>query len=251
MVALPKPINHSWFRMGLFITLLAGVGVSLGRSLLFSKMGEPVAVPAITFPTKMPLPNWQSTGSQELQERSLKSIKQVVADTSTIAPGSLPVFMQIPVAGGRSYQYRQGTRTLQIEARYLSNTQGDVPILLAAHPSGDYLANHPTLTLQQHPDVGAYGTFTMQGKAYLSSCINPQGEATFTRQQFVRHHLRADLAPKHLWHWLLNQAEIPDRRCVWVYMWMADSLNSPPAQSLEATWLDWYREWRSQVVGDL
>lgn len=246
MTVLPKTTPFHWLRTGLCIALLGGIAWAIGRSLLVSQIGAPAAVDPMTFPAELPLANWQWVGSQELSERSLKSVTQIISSPSTApATNGIPVLAQVPVSGGRSYQYRQGDRTLHIEARALSNTQGHVPDLLAFHPTGAYAAAQPPITLRTQPQVGAYGMFAIAGTPYLSSCINPQGEATFTRQQFVNHHLRADLTPNHLWRWLLNQAEIPDRRCVWVYMWMAGPPDPNAPQTLEATWLSWYQTWRS------
>jgi cyanosortase A-associated protein len=127
------------------------------------------------------------------------------------------------------------------------NTQGDVAQFWAAHPDGTF---DPTGAIGQRTPVnGTYSLATQQGRAYLNSCINPRGASSVTRPQFMHTHLYADLAPAQLWQWLLNQAEIPDRRCLWLHMWIPVQTSPEAAyQELEQVWLAGYAGWQSGLI---
>jgi cyanosortase A-associated protein len=229
-------------RIGLLVSVLSGVWLGLGRSLLISAMGQAPAIPAINLADPVPLSRWQLDRSQPLAEQSSSknpSTNQGKIGSSAIAASQAYIYQQTapPEPHPRSTE-------LHIEMRYLVGASVDVKELLMAHPAHEFSRFDPTL-IQRQSNIGSYALFTIQSNAYLTSCINPSGSSTLTRQQFNQNRL-LDAFSTRLWLWFLNQAEIPDRRCLWVYAW------TPIQQSPEATypvleqaWHEWYQHWRS------
>jgi cyanosortase A-associated protein len=233
----------AWWRMGLLMALLGGVGWALGRSLM-TKMGDAPAVSAVEL-VAVGLPNWQLVESQELAAQPLQRLQRVVAGERVTK--AIPVFATYPVAAGRRDHYSQNGRSLQVEQRYMVNTQGDVAQFWAAHPAATF---DPTVTTiqREQANTGTYNLSTQQGRAYLNSCINPRGPSSVTRQQFIATHLRHDLSPVQIWRWLVNQAEIPDRRCLWLHMWIPVQTSPEAAyQELEQAWSAGYTGWRDRL----
>lgn len=169
-----------------------------------------------------------------------------------LATGTLiaqqPLATQSPAqVAGHQYHYQVGDRTLKIEMRYLANTDGDVATYLLSTLQPQ--APLPALTIRHRSGIGYYGLIMHNQQAYLSTCINPRGETSVTREQFAHHRHIYDLRSDRLLLWLLGQADLRDWRCWWVYLSTPVGKTSPETayQILEKTWVAWYPNWRSRV----
>jgi cyanosortase A-associated protein len=116
------------------------------------------------------------------------------------------------------------------------------------------------LQIKYQPGIGHYGVLTHKdaktqtSRAYLSACINPQGESTATEQQFT-HNLSKGWQPSQVGSWILGQKSLIDRRCLWTLMSVpvqTDSKAAPATarsteqayKTLETAWVSWYQWWR-------
>lgn len=213
------------------IVLLAGIFSSvlffLGRVILVPT-ADKVKATSFVFPTAVPLPEWQIKNSSPL--------------TSPIAqnPNSL---------SGWHYQYSRNDITLDIEMRYLVNTDGDVKSFLQ-----NYFSTPPSpirsMVLRQQPGVGFYSLFVAQQQAYLSTCINPRGGSTVTDSQFRQNRYTYDNIydmdfKDRLLPWLQGRVSIRDMRCVWAHLSIPLKHSSPENayQTLEKAWFSWYKWW--------
>lgn len=145
------------------------------------------------------------------------------------------------------YHFRQKGRTLLVEMRYLTDTNGDYKAILNYYTPIKPPAKQTGLSHYQ-PATGYYGLFQDQGRAYLSACINPIGESTLTREQFLANLNTYGLQPNRLGAWVLAQADLRDRRCLWTQLSLPINEASPKStyQVLETAWVDWYRWWQPQ-----
>lgn len=138
---------------------------------------------------------------------------------------------------GKNYQYQHKQNTIDIEIRHIVNTDGDIR---------DYLQVYQSIALTQPPTVqnknGFYGFFTHQNRTYLSACINPKGESTFTGVQFVRNRNLYDIRLDRIASWLFSSTSLRDERCLWVQL----STTNHDRELLEKTWLHLYPSLRKQ-----
>ncbi len=165
------------------------------------------AVASFEVPTALELPNW-----------TLKSSRSINDNQRTFQ-------------SGRDYQYQQNQNTIEIEIRHLVNTDGDIK---------EYLQVYEAMRLTYSPIVqqknGFYGLFTHQNRSYLSACINPKGESTFTGTQFARNRNLHDIRVDRIVSWLFSSASLRDQRCLWVQL----STKNGDRERLEKVWFDLY-----------
>lgn len=206
-------------RTPLLAVTLSGVLLVLGKVILYPAVSNRT-VSSFVLPSAVPLPGWQPLPSHLLVAPTAK-------DPSYIS--------------GRQYQYIQNDLPLNIEMRYLVNTVGDVKGLIKTYTS---IPSSPVL--HQQEGIGFYGLFTYQGKAYLSSCINPSGGSTVTDNQFKQNRNIYDLQLGRLLPWLLGQEKLKDERCLWAHLSipLRHSSPEPSYQTLESAWVSWYQWWR-------
>lgn len=207
----------TWQKLRLpFLALMSG-----GLLLVVAKFLTDPAIGKRTpyqFPRAVSLPGWQPATSSQPKAKSWQH---------------------------RSYRYRQDGRTLLIEMRYLTDTNGDYKAILNHYTPITPPTNQAGLSHYQK-SIGYYGLFQDQGRAYLSACINPLGESTLTREQFLRNLNTYGLQPQRLGAWVLAQADLRDRRCLWTQLSLPMNAASPEStyQELETAWVDWYRWWQ-------
>lgn len=206
-------------RIPFLAVTLSSVFLVLGKVILYPAVSNRTATPFV-FPPAVPLPEWQTLPSQSL-------VAQTTQDPNYIS--------------GKRYQYTQKSLPLDIEMRYLVNTVGDVKDFLKTYTS---ISLSPTL--RQQEGVGFYGLFTYQGKAYLSSCINPYGGSTVTDNQFKQNRNTKDLQISRLLPWLLGQEDLKDERCLWTQLSIPLRYSSPEPtyQILEKAWFSWHQWWQ-------
>ncbi len=175
------------------------------------------------FPSQIPLPGWQPLASHSLTQQAASNQKS-------------PPF--------RKYQYSRNRIPLDIEMRYIINTNGDIKLFVRI-----FTAIVPSSISQwntRHSEgVGFYSLFTYQGKAYLSACINPRGESTVTNVQFVRNRRIHDAQPSRILPWLLRQEPLIDNRCLWALLAVPakDGSSEDAYPILETVWKAWYSWW--------
>lgn len=211
------------FRAWLLIVIFGSVLFVLLKA-VFHPQRPNLVQTNFTLPEAIALPNWQMLASSPL------SINQ-----------------KFNFAASRRYRYQQQNLTLEIDLYYATHTLGDVKSWFQE----DYQVSLETtekIAIRQNPEVGFYGLFLNQGKAYLSGCINPRGGSTVTIDQFRENRNNFDIQPSRIIPWLLGLAELRDWRCLW-------SVLSIPAEkdrqsqaytTLETAWFSWYQWWHSR-----
>jgi cyanosortase A-associated protein len=146
---------------------------------------------------------------------------------------------------GRLYRYRYDSIPLDIEMRYIIGTLGNVE---------GFIKNKTTIKLPTgkifqkelyQEGIGYYGLFTYQNKAYLSSCINPQGESTVSTKQFLKNRDTYNIHLNRLLPWLLGKQSLVDRRCLWAHLSTpSNNVDDKIAyKTLEKAWFSFYRWW--------
>ena len=207
------------------VTMAIATSLTFGKSIVYPK-----TVSALdrnyTFPEAIILPQWQLSKSKPVESDSIES--------STYISGK---FIR-----GKHYHYLQNEKQLDIEMRYLSDTNGDLKSFISNQTGG------LSLVLKQDEKVGFYAIYTYKDKAYLSSCINPHGFSTITSDQFQRNLMIHNTHAKQIVPWLLGQSEFRDKRCLWAHLSMplTDRITSDEAeQIMETAWFDWYAYWRA------
>ncbi|GAB4136416.1 MAG: hypothetical protein Fur0046_09900 [Cyanobacteria bacterium J069] len=213
------------FRLPLLALTFGGVLVVLGRLLLFPEAVGRAAV-SFTFPETVPLPGWQS-------------------QYSTVLP--IPEKAQAEMRSGRSYRYMQGDRPLDVEIRYLVNTDPSVRNLLLKYGKPTLTAPFPS-TIQQDEAGGFYSIYSDETHAYLTSCINPRGSSTVTEAQFMQNRYALDLRPERALPVLLGRETLRDGRCLWTVLSTPLQSASPEQiyPQLKAVWADWHQWWQPQ-----
>ena len=213
------------------ILLLAGIFGSvfffLGRVILVPTAGK-VQATTFVFPTVVPLPEWQLKNSRPLNSPIAEN------------PNSL---------SGWHYQYSRNDLTLDIEMRYLVNTDGDVKSFIQNYSSIPPSYNR-SLVLRQQSGIGFYSLFADRQQAYLSTCINSRGGSTVTDMQFRQNRHTYDNIydmrfKDRLIPWLQGRVSIRDMRCVWAHLSIPLKNSSPENayQTLEKAWFSWYKWW--------
>lgn len=199
------------FRLGLIVLLLSSVLIVFAKINLSPNQKHTVT---FTLPSTVSLLGWQSRLSELIHE-------------------NYPNFQS-----GRKFQYYQNKTTIDAEMRHLVNTDGDVK---------KYLERYRSMSLSQTPlmrhqkGVGFYGLATEGDRAYLSACINPRGESTFTGIQFGRNRNMLDLRVDRILPWLLGATELRDHRCLWVILSIQAEGNAEKNyRVLEAAWFSLY-----------
>ncbi len=133
---------------------------------------------------------------------------------------------------GQIFQYQQASTLLTVEIHYLVNSRGNLATLRQKRPElqGQTLLDRTPVSDGQ----SFYWLYHHRDRAYLYSCIPPQGPPTATPEQFLRNQKR------HLWQrdrllpLVLGQITLPDQRCLWVQLTLSASGNNSVA--LPAIW---------------
>lgn len=209
----------------------ASVLLAIGRLSLDDNAGKR-SLATFTFPKVVPLPEWQL-----IESRSLSS-----------SPSGNSNYYNA-VSASQKYTYRQQQQQLEIEMRYAIGTLGEFPggYLNNSHLTGLH-SSAVAPQIQHRSGIGFYTLFVHQGRSYLSACINPRGNSTVTVSQFLNNRNTYDLQPLHVMSWLVGQASLIDRRCLWTHLSIpVDSVAATRTYPvLERAWLSWYSWWRDR-----
>jgi len=162
-------------------------------------------------------------------------------DSQPLTLDQIPYSQDIPgdVVSGQRYHYRQDNADLQIEMRYLTDTNGDLKTLIK-HQTGSLGA-----VLQSMKNVGDFSLFIQSSAGQLDACINPRGTSTVTSDQFKRNRTLYDWQSGRFLGWILGQSPLHDNRCLWTRMTL--SINSASVElspRLKTTWADWHQLWQ-------
>jgi len=207
-----------------------GVLLALGRISFGSPPGQR-SLSAFTFPSAVPLPEWQLLDSQ-------------VLDRATVQPTN----SFDTVIASRKYLYKQKEQLLTIEMRYMASNLGNLAEYLNRHAAIKISEGQLLTNLRDRQDVGFYSLFTYEGRSHLAACINPRGGSTITDAQFLANRYAYDLQLQQLLPWLLGKAGLPDKRCLWVVLSLPQDRESTKATYpvLEQAWRSWYQWWSSR-----
>lgn len=151
------------------------------------------------------------------------------------------------VLSGRSYEYTFNGTEIQVELRDLFTTTGDVTHFFETQKE----LNTDSLEFQDYPsDSGIYRIFTAHHRTYLSSCIDVNGQATVTPDQFRANRYRDDWKGDRLWRWAIGQASLLDYRCLWVLISTPTDLAQPEASRavVQTVWRNYENHWRSRAL---
>jgi cyanosortase A-associated protein len=162
-----------------------------GRVMLLEKSRNPFIFPEALF-----LPQWQLKASNNLA----KPIKHS------------------ELINQKHYRYVKHDLPLDIEMRYVNYF--DVNKLIDKYTN---ISANPIV--RQQKGIGYYGLLFDKQRAYLSACINPQGNSTFSYQQFKENRRLYDQREKRFLPWLLGE-EIENNRCLWAHL--SVPLNNSP-----------------------
>jgi len=196
-------------------------------------MGDPQArtLPQSTFqlPEQVPLSDWQWQESKAFKLEGNESASQ---------------------PSGRHYQYFKNGVLLNVETYYLSkasDNNADIKQLLQSltHLPPDLIQ---TSTVYYQSGIGFHSFFTHQKTAYLTACMNPEGESTVDQKQFVNNQINRALQPERLTQWIQGRVPLRDDRCIWVMMSTPlEGMDQKTAQTvLAAAWVDWFNWWKSR-----
>lgn len=214
----------SWMKIRILLLRiqLFGVFFVLGKSIFYPTVKDSTVTPFV-FPTAVPLPQWQL-------------VKTGPVNSQLIKP---PAYLSGKYVSGKRYYYIQNDLSLDIEMRYLVNTNGDLKSFIKSY-TGQLLP-----VLHEQKGVGFYSMFIHQKRAYLSACINPYGYSTVTSDQFRRNGLRYSVQLDRIVSWLTSQTEIMDKSCLWAHLSMPlnNYSQKSASQILESAWFDWYQWW--------
>ena len=150
---------------------------------------------------------------------------------------------QEKIASVKHYQYIKNNLSISVRVSYVVNTRGNVHQLIATQTDvAENILNQQRI--KKHNSLGFYSLFQDNDYAYLSSCLDSQGNTTVTSQQFSENLNQIKINPSLLGKWLVGKASIRDRRCLWFHL-------SVPLQSevnnshavLENTWIDLVEWW--------
>ncbi|MGV0028638.1 cyanoexosortase A system-associated protein [Phormidesmis priestleyi] len=224
------------FRIGLLAATLGSALLVLGKTIV-APAQETRSMAAIRFakesntlPRKVSLSGWQFLASYPLIVNPQSPGLVSAVDEQTIA--------------GRAYQYSRNGVLLTIEMRYFVNSYIHVP---AAIKESSLAFRRPLLTIRQRPKGGFYVLFSQPGKTHLSACIPAYGESTVSDRQFIQNQSRVEVLSKRSLPWLLGQAALRDRRCLWATLSISSAV-SP--ELLEDAWNTWYPLWRSHLIAE-
>jgi cyanosortase A-associated protein len=215
-------------RIPLLILTFANILFVFGRSVLDPSIGKRTLTPFV-FPPVVPLPQWQLVASQPLKAETVE----------------LQAFGKL-VLPGREYRYIQNDLPLDIKMRYQVETDGDFKEFIKKHTNIKFSLNQPLPDVRQHEQLGFYGLFVYQKRAYLNACINSRGGSTFTKEQFNYNRIHHDTQFNRLLAWLLVQQPLRDKRCLWTHLSVPLNRSSPESAYviLEKAWFSWYQWWR-------
>jgi cyanosortase A-associated protein len=226
-------IDRTFWRTRFLATVSIGIALTALYSLVIPTAGNR-SVSSYIFPDRIFLSSWQLITSKSLN---------VPQDSSTSS-------RKEQIKSRKSYSYIKDNHKLDIEMQYIVGTRGDVYQYFYQYTDISWQIvsrKYRTQNMKYQPGVGHYILFTYGDRAYLSSCINPNGENNVTQAQFSHNLNQIPWKSRILLDWLLGKSIIRDRRCLWTQLSLP--LNklevSTAYQILKHNWIDWSDWWKS------
>lgn len=222
--ALSPPALTQWRKAVLGI-LLGGAALTLIKVVFYP---NPNTIAPLAFPSDVPLPNWQRETVSSIKEAQLS---QPEADKL------------LGFVNGKIYRYRQGNQLLTIKMRYFAPAIGDVKAFLTY-----YNKKIPdTLIIREKDGMGAYGLFSQDQQAHLTTCLTPRGGSIFKREQFLQVRYSSDLRLDRLLPIAIGKTPLLDNRCLWINISLSETNTNRPSSyypSLEKIWISWNQWWQ-------
>jgi cyanosortase A-associated protein len=146
------------------------------------------------------------------------------------------------IVSAKRYQWTQKNITLEVENRYLINTDGNLNRLLERYKRIPVSSANLSVAIREKPGIGFYGISSFQEKSYLDACINRRRGSTFTQAQFIANQARYSLDPQQMIALLWGKERLNDRRCLWVHVALPLDRTSPKSTEarLEKAWFYLY-----------
>jgi cyanosortase A-associated protein len=225
------------------LALLLGSAVFvLGKSIFYPKVAKPDPI----LPKLASFPEWKFLTTNPI-------LNSTASDPDDTKP------QHYRLMSGRIYHFSRPQQNLDLEIRYLGETDGDVRKMLKQYKS---ILIPNTITkdsfiLRQRLGIGSYILFTEAEQIHLSACINPSGNSSVTRNQFESDRNNYDLQFSRIGAWLKGEAELREQSCLWVHLSMSIKNDSDraryqlaqniaaqniAAQDIEAAWFHWYKQ---------
>lgn len=141
-------------------------------------------------------------------------------------------------------------KDLSLSIYYIVNTSGDMYPLLA--DNGITVPSEPE-QFQDHPSAdGSYRLFSVDQHTHLVSCLNANGPATTTIEQFRAHRRRHDLHWQRWGQWLLGQTRLNDTRCLWIDLAISSDdtvqnrIDAKTHDRLQTLWQELAPQWQQR-----
>jgi cyanosortase A-associated protein len=166
-----------------------------------------------------------------------------IADKEITEPNSAS---KVSYKVGMRYQFAIAQQIIVVDMRYLVRTTGDVLSFLRDYAQIEVKPEQLQKGIRHRDGVGYYTIFTVRDRVYLSACINPRGHSSVTVEQYDDNMTAHAMQPSTIASWLLAQADLRDRRCLWTQF--STTLEGEGAISvahrLEQAWFLWYEWWK-------
>ena len=204
----------------LFLTIMAiAITYTGGKSFVYSE-AKSLQVADYQFPESIALSRWNFSSSKSINSNLTHSL--------------LGEFVS-----GKHYRYQQNGKYLEINMRYVVDTNGDLKSFIS-NRTGDL-----SPSLREDGAGGFYSVYVDSNKANLTACINPSGGSTVTDDRFRRNRMLHDNHLERIVPWLRGQTELQDKRCLWAHLSIPLDRNSLEEhyRILESVWFDWYEYW--------
>lgn len=207
----------------LAITFVGLVSI-FAKSVTDPTLGKPTAY---TFPAVVPLSGWQPQENPIPIKTQAPQAKQLLSKS-------------------KSYRYTQNSYQLDVNMHYLVGTSGDGQLFMRNYTAIPLDSKQLAPVTRYQKGIGYYQLLSDRSSAHLVACINPQGESTVTRKQFLHNRNTYDLQPSNILQWLTAKSDLRDRRCLWTHLTMP--LNRAATQQeayrqLETTWISLSQWW--------
>jgi cyanosortase A-associated protein len=217
----------TWHQTRLILLALTGcsIFIFLGKSIVFPSVGKIESASKYDFPDRVPLPTWNSLGSQPLNDKNPQ-------------PPTL--------ISSRVYEYRQQHISLTIQMYYTIEKGGNLIEFIKLYQPAQISSLTTGVSENRYQETtGFYTLFTTNNQAHLVSCINPRGSSTITSQQFNTNRYKYDLELPRLFNWLMGRENLRDLRCLWTQLSIPmQQLPEKKAYTLlESAWVEWYKWW--------
>ncbi|PZO43748.1 MAG: hypothetical protein DCF19_03720 [Pseudanabaena frigida] len=212
------------FKISCLITVFTSTCIAISISLFTPNFKSR----SLQFPNQVSLSEWKFLSSNNLEHASTNG-----------------------AIASRQYFYVSPTQEdLRIDAMYV-NGVASIPEALGLLGL-NYSSNN--LSIRYIETIGYYALFADRERAYLSSCINPYGLTTFTKEQFINNRNTYDITLERIITYAIGFTDFRDERCLFTTISVplinqksvnqrTDSL-SEIHQKLEKIWINWYQNWK-------